>query len=528
MVGRLALIALLLMSCRRAPEPAAPAKPSPASPASTTATPTPKSVEGAPQPPRVEPISRDWADITREGTLRVLFTFNSAGYFVYRGETLGYEYELMTRFARASKLRLEPVVVRDTRTLFDQLNRGEGDIVAAQLIAPSNETEVKVTNGLYATPPVVVQRGAANPARGQSPQVAKAMQREDIATGDGVEVRARLVSRPTELAGQQVHLSRASPYRGRLLELSTDLPGDIDVIEVEQSADQLIERLAEGEIGFTVTAQNFASLKAAEYTNLIVKPVVGPPQQVVWAVRKNAPQLHDQLDRWLAAQHKSGLMNIIYRKYFLDRTGFTKRASSQYLTAKTGKLSPYDEWFRESSRIPGWDWRLVAAQAYQESRFNPSARSWAGASGLMQIMPSTARELKINPNDARQSVEGGCRYLWKMDDYFKDVVPREEERIKFILAAYNVGLGHVQDARRLAEKHGDDPGKWDHVAYWLIRKSKRAVYNDPVVKYGFARGTEPVNYVAAILDRWANYKLFVTDVQNPERSEGSMVEPPKP
>jgi membrane-bound lytic murein transglycosylase F len=189
--------------------------------------------------------------------------------------------------------------------------------------------------------------------------------------------------------------------------------------------------------------------------------------------------------------------------------------ASRYLTSETGRLSPYDDLFREYAKIPGWDWRLVASQAYQESRFNPRARSWAGATGIMQIMPRTARELRVNPRDPRQSIEGACRYLWKLDDQWKKEIPRESERIKFILGSYNVGMGHVQDAQRLAKKHGDDPGKWDDVGYWLIRKSKRAVYNDPVVKYGFARGTEPVTYVDLILDRFEHYKAFVRDEPEP-------------
>jgi len=165
----------------------------------------------------------------------------------------------------------------------------------------------------------------------------------------------------------------------------------------------------------------------------------------------------------------------------------------------------------------------VASQAYQESRFNPNARSWAGAAGLMQIMPATARELRVNAADPRQSVEGACRYLWKLDQQWQEISP-ESERRKFILASYNVGLGHVEDARRLAVKNGDDGDRWDDVAYWLIRKSKRAVYNDPVVRYGFARGTEPVAYVDLILDRFEHYKAFVE--KEPEATPTP--EPPAP
>lgn len=428
---------------------------------------------------------------------------------------MGYEYELLSRFAKSAGLRLVPVEVRDSSALFDRLNRGDGDIIAAGLVAPSNETQILASDGLYATAPAIVQRGAVSPGAGHAPATQKALAREERETTAPITVRARLVERPAELAGQRVDISRRSPYRQTLLELNDELTDDVHIVEVDESVDRLMQRLAEGEIGFTVAAENVAKLKATEYTNLIVQPTLGPPQQVIWAMRRTSPRLHDTLNAWIREQRKKGLLAVLYRKYFLDRRGFAQRAASRYLTAETGQLSPYDDFFREYARIPGWDWRLVASQAYQESRFNPNARSWAGATGVMQIMPRTARELRVNPRDPRQSIEGACHYLWKLDDRWRKVIPGEKDRIRFILAAYNVGLGHVEDARRLAEKFGDDPGDWEDVAYWLIRKSKRSVYNDPVVKYGFARGTEPVDYVERILDRFEHYKAFVA-LESPE------------
>ncbi len=513
------MIFVIAAACGREPAPAPAAKP--AVPKRVEG-PVPKPVESPqPAPPKIEPVARD-LDAIRDGkTLRVLFTFNSTGYFIFRGETMGYEYELLSRFASASKLKLEPVVVRDSAKLIDQLNRGDGDVIAAQLVAPGNESEVLATDGLYATAPAVVQRGAGSPAGGHTAATTTALEREQQETGETpVTIRARLIATPQELGGQSVHISRRSPYRGTLIELNDALTDDVHIVEVDESADKLIQRLSEGEIGYTVTAENVAKLNATEYSNLVVRPLLGPPKQVIWAVRRNAPQLHNALNAWLKTQ--KSLMAVLYRKYFLDRRGFAQRAASRYLTAETGTLSPFDVWFREYARIPGWDWRLVASQAYQESRFNPNAKSWAGAVGLMQIMPRTARELRVNPNDPRQSIEGACRYLWKFDDHFKDV-RSEENRRRMILASYNVGLGHVEDARRLAKKYGDDPDDWDDVAYWLIRKSKRSVYNDPVVKYGFARGTEPVDYVERIMDRFAHYKQFVEDApQDANRSTDSL------
>lgn len=529
-IHRLTLAALVVVTaCGRGE---APAPPSPAAPPATNIVappPKPKPQEGnAPTAPKVEPIARDLPEIASAKVLRVLFTFNSAGYLVYRGETMGYEYELLSRFAKENNLRIDPVVVHDSRTLFNRLNSGDGDVVAAQLVTSPNENGVSLTSGFYATPPVVVQRtpGSA-PGQAQVPAVATALEREQQATGGEIIVRARLITQPSQLAGQRVHISQASPYRNQLLELNDNLGDQIDVVEVDESTDKLIERLSEGEIGYTVEAQNLAALKATEYTNLVIKPALGPPQQIAWAVRRNAPQLLAALNAWIDVQKKHGLLAVLYRKYFLDRRAFTTRAKSGYLTAETGKLSPYDDWFREYAKIPGWDWRLVASQTYQESKFNPSAHSWAGAIGLTQIMPRTAREMNANPRDPRQAVEAACRYLWKLDDQLKEAVPAEDERIKFILGAYNVGLGHVEDAQRLAKKYGNDPGSWDDVGYWLIRKSKRSVYNDPVVKYGYARGTEPVAYVAMILDRFASYKQFVT-AEPPTPPVGAAAAMPQP
>lgn len=504
-----ALILIALPACERRVPP-----PRKATPRVTNRSSVPKPIEGkGVKPPATPPMSRDLDAITRSRALNVLFTFNSTGYFIYRGQTMGYEYDLINLFAGDSSLRLNPIVIRDSKVLFEKLNRGDGDVVAAALAATTNQTEVAMTDTLYSTAPVVVQRGGAKPPEsGAPPAVATAVAREQKETiPQTIRVHARLITTPRELAGQQVHMPRTSPYLRQLLELNNELNNDIEVVEVDESSDRLIQRLAEGQIGYTVAAENLAALKAGEYTNLVIQPAIGPPQPIVWALRHNSPALLKTLNDWLAAKRRSGLLSALYRKYFLDRRGFRQRAQSQYLTSETGTLSPYDNWFRQYAKIPGWDWRLIAAQAYQESKFDPQAHSWAGALGLMQIMPITAHQMHINPANPQQSIEAACRYVWKLDDTWKASIPSGTERIKFILASYNVGLGHVQDAVRLAEEHGDNAKSWDDVAYWLVRKSSRAVYNDPVVKHGFARGTEPVAYVDAILSQWANYKEFIKE-----------------
>ena len=204
---------------------------------------------------------------------------------------------------------------------------------------------------------------------------------------------------------------------------------------------------------------------------------------------------------------ESGLLDQIYTKYFIDRRGYRERLSSDYMSTETGKLSDYDELLRSAAAEIGWDWRLLASQAFQESRFDPTARSWAGAQGLLQLMPATAREQGVrNPDAPEDNVRGAVRYLRWLNDLWAKEIPDPGERLKFVLASYNTGRGHVQDAQRLAEKHGADPTSWDDVSGWLLQKSKRSVYTDPVVKFGFSRGLEPVTYVSQVLDRWEHYR----------------------
>ena len=156
--------------------------------------------------------------------------------------------------------------------------------------------------------------------------------------------------------------------------------------------------------------------------------------------------------------------------------------------------------------------RLLAAQAFQESRFDARARSWAGARGLMQVMPATGRQFGIEDlYEPERNVEAAARFVEYLEGFWAERIADPDERLRFLLASYNVGPGHVEDARRLAEKHGDDPDRWTDVRYWLLQKSKRRYYTDPVVRHGFARGLEPVTYVDRILRRFAHYRDLVPE-----------------
>ncbi|HVF51194.1 MAG TPA: transglycosylase SLT domain-containing protein [Pyrinomonadaceae bacterium] len=471
----------------------------------------------APSPQEVAPFERDWETIRASGNLIVLAANNSTTYFLHQGEPLGYEYELLQAFAKEQNLALKVVVVKDRKQIFPLLNSGEGDVAAARLIpAPENEGRASFTRALYRTEPALVQQ-AESPEKAKDAMPAEAAKVLDPGPADGlpaIDVQARLVSRPGQLGGQRVDLPEQHPYKRTLFELADQISGDIEVVEWngEIGDEALAQKVARGEVEFTVMQSNLAELKEAEFTNLKVRPVLGQQHKVAWAVRKNSPALLEVLNRWIEEKQQSPLFNTLYRKYFIDRQSHIERVKSEYLTSQTGKLCRFDPLLKQYSNDLQWDWRLLASQAFQESRFKPDARSWAGATGLLQLMPRTAREFGVqNAQDPEDNVRGAVKFLQWLTKHWSSRIPDEGERLKFILASYNCGQGHVEDAQRLTRKYGGDPQVWRDVSYWLLQKSKQQYYADPEVKYGFCRGIEPVTYVSLILERFDHYKQFVVN-----------------
>lgn len=205
---------------------------------------------------------------------------------------------------------------------------------------------------------------------------------------------------------------------------------------------------------------------------------------------------------------------VIYNRYYKSPRTSRLRMQSDYSSFSGNKLSPYDNLIKEGAVTLGWDWRLLAAVIYQESRFHPEDESWAGARGLMQLMPETAERFGANDlNDPRQSLRAGVKYLKYLDRYWSKTIKDPDERIKFVLASYNSGLGHILDAQKLASKYKKDPAKWkDNVGEFLLKKSIPDYYQDPVVKSGYCKCEEPVNYVSSVLDRYEEYKIHISDI----------------
>ncbi len=440
----------------------------------------------------------DLQEILKRDTLKAITGYNAYSYFIYRGQPMGYEYELLNLFAKHLGVHLEIIIERDLTKMFEDLQTGKGDLIAYSLTVTSERRKkVAFTVPLRTTKQVLVQR---------RPDGWRRMTLDQI--------RKRLVTSPLQLAGKDIYVAAGSAYIDRLKNLNEEIGGGINIIIADSNltTEDLIRMVADREIDYTVADDNVALLNQAYYDNLDVSLELSLPQNIAWAVRKTSVNLLRKLNEWITAEKNKVEYYVIYQRYFQNRLAYRRRLKSDFFSHTGGKISEYDDLIKKYSQELGWDWRIVASLIYQESHFNPKAKSWAGAVGLMQLLPVVAEKYNVkNLENPYENLKAGMQYLKWLDDFWARYIKDKDERIKFVLASYNIGLGHIMDARRLAEKYGANPNVWDgNVEVYLLKKSNPKYYNDPVVKNGYASGKETIKYVKEILNRYYQYKRFIS------------------
>jgi membrane-bound lytic murein transglycosylase F len=443
----------------------------------------------------IEEVKIDLPEIKERDTLKAITYYGSTSYFLYRGQPMGYEYELVSRLAEDLGLNLEIVIADDLDKEIEMLKTGEGDMIIHGLTVTQERKErITFTEPHITTHQVLVQK---KPDNWRQMKVH--------------EIREEIVSDPMELVGKKVYVRKNSSYYARLQNLEEELGGDIDIVEMpgDMNTEDLIRMVAEGEIPYTVADYNLASINQTYYRDLDIDVRLSFSQRIAWAVRGSSPELLKEVNEWIGKMKQNVDYYVIYNKYFENYKSYSRRIKSEFFSLETGKISQYDDIIKARAESIDWDWRLLSSMIYQESGFDPKAKSWAGARGLMQLMPATAREMGItNLHSPESSVKAGTRYISYLKNQWKSI-PDSSERVKFILASYNVGFNHVRDAQRLAEKNNEDPQDWTVIGEYLLKLSSPDFYNDPVVQYGYCRGQEPYYYVEEILERYEHYKKFV-------------------
>ena len=453
--------------------------------------------KGSAKDKNTEDVRIDLKEIKKRGHLRAVTAYNSVDYFIYKGRPMGYQFEMLQALSDYLGLKLDISVSNDVKRNFDALLTGKVDLIAMNLTVTRNRSKkVAFSVPQYYTRQVLVQRKKDKKTKTKS-------------TGADF---SPLIRNQLDLAGKPIYVQENSAYAERLRALSNEIGDSINVIEIpDYEVEQLIGLVSNGEIPYTVCDENLARVDKNYYDNIDVETPVSFPQKIAWAMRPTSQSLIDVVNKWLKSFKKTAKFKRIYQKYYLNSRSI-HIVNEGFHSFKGGQFSSYDNMIKKESTKYGLDWRLVASLIYQESRFMPDVESWAGAVGLMQLMPETAETFGVSEDkikSPRDNIKGGLKFLKWLDDKLKADVPDPNERIKFVLASYNVGLGHVMDAMRLAKKYGKDPTKWSDVGYYLLNKSKPKFFNDPVVKYGYCRGEEPYLYVKEILERYEHYKNVV-------------------
>lgn len=337
----------------------------------------------------------------------------------------------------------------------------------------------------------------------------------DTAAGDGMFDLEQIVA-----GGEMIMATLSGPesyydYRGRHLGLNfllcqkfADKIGVSLRVEVCHDTTEMVRKLLAGEADVAAYWLSPADVRMGNDTVGMLS-FCGPKLDgkcVRWVVAADNASLRKALDDWF----RPAMVAQARREeaFLLSSRSIRRHVYAPMQDRKKGIISRYDGLFAKYSQKIRWDWRLLAAQCYQESTFDPNAKSWAGACGLMQIMPATASHLGLPLGEIfvpEANIEAATRYLGELESKFGDIADRGE-RTNFMLASYNGGYHHIRDAMRLATKHGKNPKSWSDVSRYVLLLSKPEYYRDPVVKYGYMRGSETVDYVARIRQRWQQYR----------------------
>ncbi|WP_237065699.1 transporter substrate-binding domain-containing protein [Microbulbifer guangxiensis] len=418
----------------------------------------------------------DWNSIKKSGVLR-LATHNGPGYLLWKGVHYGLDYELVSRFAKDNQLELEVIVVPEKMDLTELLESGQADIAAAV----TTMTESRRKQGVKFTTPILAtaQRVVSN--RNSAP----------------IERLRDLDGRTLTVQANSAFVDTAKKLRKQGIDVK------VEVAPQDLSFGDILSGVSSGEFDATLEDSNLAGLQSALHPNLVAGAVVTEPLPQGWMVAQGNDSLLKRANQFLRSFLSIKENRAMVENYFRPNPRLLAKAQTRIQPG--GPLSPYDDLVKRFALEHDLDWRLVVAQMWHESNFEPNAESHVGAQGLMQVMPRTAQEMGFKPPlfDPEDSLHAGTKYLNRVRERLDEDLPADE-KLWFALAAYNAGIGHLQDARVLATKLGLDPDRWfDNVEVAMLKLSEPRYFEQ--ARYGYARGEEPVLYVRRIRDLYRTY-----------------------
>lgn len=415
-------------------------------------------------------------------TLKAWFINSPASYYIYKGQPLGFEYELIEWFSQENNMELKIHVGHNIDEMFNKINQHEGHVLAANL----NPNLQRRQMAYFAKPHLFSEQCLVQ--NGNYP----------------------IIQNFSDLKDTTIFIGAYSSFVNRLenLRIQTDIPFEIAHPATDVEMEMLIEMVALDSIGLTVADKNMAIVHEQHHTHLNYDLVIGMEKPIAMAFGKDDHILSQMYDNWLDSVEHTSKFILLKRKYFSPHEYF----EPQMADFVEGKISPYDQSFQAHSKNSTYDWKFIAAIAHQESRFNANAKSRFGARGLMQIMPATGKSFGAAPHqlfNPEINIKVGVSYLSWLNKFWSKRLPDSVAIEPFVLASYNAGPGHVLDAQRLAEKYNLNPHVWNsNVSEMILKKSQKKYYSDPVVKHGYCRGHETYHYVNTIMKHYELYLAY--------------------
>lgn len=416
--------------------------------------------------------------------LIVLTVRGPATYRERDGRVTGYEYTLTGRLADDLGIGVRYEVHDSLGALTQAIDNNEGHIAAAGLTRRDRAGTQAVYGPAYkaVTPQIVCKRGSSLPAD----MDALGEHSLAVVAGSGNEELLVELSGTDEAFWQRRDVTSAMP---------------------------LLRDVSSGAVDCALAESHIIAIARRDYPDLAIAfPLGEDDRQLTWLVAPEAEGLQEFLPGWMQSLHAEGTLEDLDERFFghledfdyLNITTFRKRIDT--------RLPDYEGYFRDAAGMENLDWTLLAAQGYQESHWDPDAKSPTGVRGLMMLTRPTARELGVeNRLDPVQSIYGGADYMDRLYNRLPDAVTGYD-RLWMAMAAYNVGYGHLLDARRLADRRGQDKNKWRVIDDMLPLLTKRQYYS--TVPHGYARGYEPVHYVRRIREY---DDILTNNIRNPEQ-----------
>lgn len=411
--------------------------------------------------------------VDEKDTLDVLLFFHASDIFVYRGTTIGFQHELLKKLEKDLKKNLRITIKDDYDLVYQEISQNNYDIIALDFAKTLyNLPFVTLSEPhSYSYPVVVTRKSISKDSLVNNQIIIPSCFNHFITLNDSVQI---------------------SHLKNYHLKYTSNLTSEniFEMIEIE-------------EIDYAICDYNIAITLLPFYSNLTILTKAGPEYERCWILNAKNGTLNFHINQWLNEFKQTTSYKNLQKKYFSQHSSYIKYSNSK---SNKHRISEYDPYIKKYAQKYDVDWRFAASIIYQECKFVPDLIGYGGSFGLMQMMPITLEYYGIDETATEEEqICVGVKHIRNLKRYFADVY--EEDKPYFIAAAYNAGTGHIFDAQNLCIKYNENPNDWNAVSKYLILKSSKQYYNDPIVTAGYYPGKHSVKYASEVVERYNTYKL---------------------